>query len=149
VTRIPPESGEQDAEADAGVGAFITAPQQRQSDSCPFHGKLRGETRPWLQRGSAMIATSIISFLFGAVLGQRFTVLVLIPGMMIVMVLATGAAITHPHAAWWIIAMAAAAAVCLQAGYFAGIFIRHFLAATPSQESPLAGAETSTRHAVR
>jgi len=96
-----------------------------------------------------MIATSMISFLFGAVLGQRLTVLVLIPAIVIVMVLAVGAAITHPHASWWIIAMAAAAAVCLQCGYFAGIFIRHFLAATPSQESPLAGAETSTRHAVR
>jgi hypothetical protein len=149
VTRILPESGEQDVQADAGVGTFITAPQQKAERRCPFHRKLRGEARPWLQRGSAMIATSMISFLFGAVLGQRFTVLVLIPAMIIVMILAIGAAITHPQAAWWIIAMAAAAAVCLQCGYFAGIFIRHFLAATPSQESPLAGAETSTRHAVR
>jgi len=96
-----------------------------------------------------MIATSMISFLFGAVLGQRFTVLVLIPAMVVVMVIAMGAAITHPQTAWWITAMAAAAALCLQCGYFAGILIRHFLAAAPSQESPLAGAETSTRPAIR
>ena len=97
-----------------------------------------------------MIATSMISFLFGAVLGQRFTVLVLIPAMVIVIVLAVGAAVTHPQASWWIIAMAAAAAVCLQCGYFAGMFIRHFMLNVPSQSpSSLAGAQTSTRHAAR
>ncbi len=122
---------------------------RNKGDSRPFHEKLRGEAGPWLQRGTAMIASSIISFLFGAVLGQRFTVLVLVPAIVIVMILATAAAIAHPQAAGWIIAMAAVAAVCLQCGYFAGIFIRHFLAAAPSRQSPLAGAETSTRHAVR
>ena len=38
-----------------------------------------------------MISISMISFLFGAALGQRFNVVVLIPAMAIVLVLAVGA----------------------------------------------------------
>ena len=79
-----------------------------------------------------MIATSMISFLFGAVLGQRFTVLVLIPAMVVV---AVGAAITHPQASWWIVALAAVAAVCLQCGYFVGIILRQLVVAAPVRPS--------------
>ena len=96
-----------------------------------------------------MIATSMISFLFGAGLGQRFNVVVLVPAVAIVLVLSVGAGFAHPQAAWWIVRMAAAAAICLQCGYFAGIVTRHLLAAEPSGgSSPLARAETSTRHAA-
>ena len=96
-----------------------------------------------------MIAASMISFLFGAVLGQRFNVVVLVPAVAIVLVLSVGAGFAHPQAAWWILRMAGAAAICLQCGYFAGIVTRHFLAAEPAGVStPLAGAETSTRHAA-
>lgn len=94
-----------------------------------------------------MLAVLMISLLLGAVLGQRFTVLVLVPAMAIVMVVSVGAGWTQPQSAWWIIKMAGAAAICLQCGYFAGILMRHFLVVTPSQQSsPLAGAETSTHH---
>jgi len=97
-----------------------------------------------------MLAISMICLLLGAVLGQRFTVLVLVPAMAIVMVLSVGAGWTHPQYAWWIVKMAGAAAICLQCGYFAGIIIRHFLVAVPSQQSPLAGAENAShRHAAR
>jgi len=96
-----------------------------------------------------MIAVSMISFLFGAVLGQRFNVLVLVPAIAIVLVVSAGAGLAHPQAAWWILRMAGAGAICLQCGYFAGIVTRHFLAAEPSGGSrPLARAETSTRHAA-
>src|SRR5579871_5306891 len=95
-----------------------------------------------------MISASI-SFLLGAVLGLRFNVLVLIPAMVIGMVLAIGAGTTHPQAVWGIIKMAAAAAICLQCGYFAGIFVRHFLSAErPQGSSPLARAGSSTHHAA-
>ena len=96
-----------------------------------------------------MISASI-SFLLGAMLGLRFNVVVLIPAMVVVMVLAIGATMTHPEVAWWIIKTAAAAAVCLQCGYFAGIFIRHFLSAErPQKSSPLARAGSSTHPAAR
>jgi hypothetical protein len=94
-----------------------------------------------------MLAMSMICLLLGAVLGQRFTVLVLVPAMAIVMVLSVGAGWTHPQYAWWIVKMAGAAAICLQCGYFAGIIIRHFLVAVPTKQSPpLAGAENARHH---
>jgi hypothetical protein len=98
-----------------------------------------------------MLALSMICLLLGAVLGQRFTVLVLLPALAIMMFLSVGAGWAHPQSAWWIVKMTGAAAICLQCGYFTGIIIRHFLVATPSQpSSPLAGAETSRHHhAVR
>jgi len=97
-----------------------------------------------------MIAASIISFLCGAVLGQRFNVLVLVPAIAIVFTLSVIAGFAHPQGAWWIIRMAASGAICLQCGYFFGIVIRHFLATEPLEEtSPLVSAETSTRHAAR
>src|SRR5579863_2303445 len=94
-----------------------------------------------------MLAISMICLLFGAVLGLRFTVLVLVPAMAIMMVLSVGAGWAHPQSAWWIVKMAGAAAICLQCGYFSGIIIRHYMIATPSrQSSPLAGAEPARRH---
>jgi hypothetical protein len=97
-----------------------------------------------------MLTLSMISFLFGAALGQRFNVVVLIPAIAIVLVLSVGAGVTHAQAGWWIVLMCATTAMCLQFGYFAGIGIRHFLVAAPSRgSSPLASAETPARHAAR
>jgi hypothetical protein len=94
-----------------------------------------------------MITISMISFLFGAALGQRFSVLVLIPAMTLVLVLAVGAGVTNAQAVWWVVLMAAIAAICLQLGYFAGIGVRHILLAAQSRAS-VAAAETSARHAA-
>jgi hypothetical protein len=97
-----------------------------------------------------MITLSMISFLFGAALGQRFNVVVLIPAMAIVLALSVGAGVTHAQPAWWIVLMAATDVICLQFGYFAGIGIRHYLVAASSRgSSPLTPAETSARHAAR
>lgn len=94
-----------------------------------------------------MLAISMICLLLGAVLGQRFTVLVLVPAMAIVMVVSVWAGWTHPHSAWWIVKMAGAAAICLQCGYFAGITSRHFVDAMRSRRSSgLAGAEAQRHH---
>ena len=49
VTRILPESGEQDGALSVlrvRAGIFDIAPQQSQKISYPFHEKLRGETGP-------------------------------------------------------------------------------------------------------
>jgi hypothetical protein len=95
-----------------------------------------------------MISTSIISFVFGATLAQRFKVVALVPAMVIVMILAAVVQGAPPQGVWWFVKMAATAAVCLQSGFFAGIVARHFLAAEPSEGS-LSPAESSTRHAAR
>ena len=97
-----------------------------------------------------MISTSIISLLVGAILAQRFKVMALVPAMAIVMVLAAVAEDTHPQGIWWFFKTAAAAAVCLQSGYFAGIIVRLLLVAEPSEaSSQLSPAETSSRHVAR
>jgi hypothetical protein len=95
-----------------------------------------------------MIAASMISFLFGAVLGQRFNVVVLVPAVAIVLVLSFGVGFAHAQTAWWIVRMAAAGAICLQFGYFAGITARHFLAEPLGRSSHLSNAEASTRQAA-
>jgi hypothetical protein len=90
-----------------------------------------------------MNSALVISFLFGVVMGQRFTVLILVPTIAVVMLLPVGAALVHPHAAWWIIRMAGTAAVFLQCGYFTGLVWKHFFLPAPTEKSPsLASAET-------
>jgi hypothetical protein len=97
-----------------------------------------------------MILASMISFLFGAALGQRFNVLVLLPAMPIVTTLLVSAAAEQSQTAWVIVELATAAAICLQFGYFAGIFLRRLILKEPSQRSaPVAGAEASTHHTAQ
>ena len=93
-----------------------------------------------------MISMSMISFLFGAALGQRFKVLVLVPAMAIVIMIALAAGGTPAQGAGWIVLMAVSASTSLQLGYFAGIGLRHFLAAPSRGASPV--AETPARHAA-
>ena len=96
-----------------------------------------------------MILASMISFLFGAALAQRLSVVALVPATAIIVVLSAGAGIAYPQAAWVIVKMATLAAICLQCGYFAGIIVRHFqLAALSQAPAPGAGAEASTHRAA-
>jgi hypothetical protein len=90
-----------------------------------------------------MILASMISFLFGAALAQRLSVVALLPAMAMIVVLSVGAGSIYPQAAWEIVKMATLAAICLQSGYFAGIILRHFQTAALSQ-APAAAAEAST-----
>ena len=94
-----------------------------------------------------MIVLSMVSFLVGALLGQRFKVMVLIPAVAAVLTLAVGIGVTHAHTGWSIVLMAAAAATSMQIGYLIGISIHHVLA-TPlsSRSSPLTSPTTSARH---
>jgi NADH:ubiquinone oxidoreductase subunit 6 (subunit J) len=97
-----------------------------------------------------MITISMISFLAGAALGQRFKVMVLMPAIAIVLVLAVGTGVAHAQTAWSTVLMAATAATCLQIGYLIGIFTHYVLVAVLSRRSsPLTSPETPARHAAR
>jgi hypothetical protein len=92
-----------------------------------------------------MMILSMVSLLVGAVLGQRFKVMVLMPATAIVLILAVGTGVTHAQTAWSIVLMAAAAATSMQVGYLIGIGIRHALAAVWSnRSSPLTSTTAST-----
>ena len=82
-----------------------------------------------------MVSLSMISFLFGAALGQLFKVVVLVPAMVIVILLSLEAGVTHAQNARWIVLMAFSASACLQLGYFAGLGIRDFLAAARTRRA--------------
>jgi hypothetical protein len=70
-----------------------------------------------------------INLLIGMVLGQRFKVLVLLPALTFVLVAAVCLGISRNEGLWPTAGLAAAAIASLQIGYFAGICIRHTLAA--------------------
>ncbi len=97
-----------------------------------------------------MITLSMISFLVGAALGQRFKVLVLMPALAIVLVLAVATGVTHALTAWSMVLMVATTATCLQVGYFVGIGIRPVLEAAISRNSSSpSSVKTPARHAAR
>src|ERR1700674_24683 len=99
-----------------------------------------------------MITLSIVSLLVGAVLGQHFRVMVLIPATVALLVIAVATGITQAQTAWSIVLMVATSATGMQIGYFIGIGIRHVLAvAWPSGSSPLTSptASTSARQPAR
>ena len=97
-----------------------------------------------------MMTLSMISFLVGAVLGQRFKIVVLIPAFAIVLIFVVGTGVALAQTAWWIVLMAAAAVTCLQIGYLVGIGVHHVLAAALSRRSsPLTPTTTSARQAAR
>jgi hypothetical protein len=52
---------------------------------------------------AAMVSLSMITFLFGAALGQLFKVVVLVPAMVIVILLSVGTGVTHAQNARWIV----------------------------------------------
>jgi hypothetical protein len=99
-----------------------------------------------------MITLSIVSFLVGAVLGQHFKVLVLMPTTAILVVLSAATGLTQSHTVWSIVLTVAAAAASIQVGYLIGIGVHHVLPATwssgsASLTSPT--ASTSARQSAR
>jgi hypothetical protein len=63
-------------------------------------------------------------------LGQRFKILILVPTILVLLPLITGAVIVRGQALSAIALLAAAAIACPPVGYFFGISIRHCMAAT-------------------
>jgi hypothetical protein len=97
-----------------------------------------------------MILLAVVSLSVGALLAQRFTIMVLVPATAIVLVLAVGTGVTHAHTAWSLVLMAGTAVIGMQIGYFViGSSIRHVLAGVLSSRSshhPAATASTSARY---
>jgi hypothetical protein len=94
-----------------------------------------------------MMTLLLVSFFVGAVLGQGFKVLVLVPAFAIALVVAIATGVAHADTAWSIVLMVATVAVGMQFGYVFGIGIRHVLAAALARShvtSPT--ASTSARH---
>ena len=82
-----------------------------------------------------MIWLSIVSLSAGALLAQRFRIIVLVPATLTVLVIAIGAGVAQANSVWWIVAMIAAASVSMQVGYFIGMLFQHFLGALLASRS--------------
>jgi hypothetical protein len=72
-----------------------------------------------------MMIVAIFSLLFGMVIGQRFTALVLVPGIAVAVMVAIGVGIAQAESAWSIVLPAGASIASLQIGYLAGIILRY------------------------
>jgi len=95
-----------------------------------------------------MIWLSIVSLLVGALLAQRFRIIVLVPATLTVLVIAIGAGAAQASSAWWIVGMIAAASVSIQLGYFVGMLIQHGLGALSASRSSPLSPTTSARNTV-
>jgi hypothetical protein len=95
-----------------------------------------------------MIWLSIVSLLVGALLAQRFKIIVLVPATLTVMVIATGAGAAQASSAWLIVGMIAAASVSMQAGYFVGMLFQLFLGALFASRSSPFSHTMSARNTV-
>jgi hypothetical protein len=76
-----------------------------------------------------MMTLTIVSILFGLVLGTRFKVLVLFPAIFISAVLIVGAGIEHGNGGWAILLDFVLSATGLQLGFLGGTATRAFIAA--------------------
>jgi hypothetical protein len=96
-----------------------------------------------------MIWLSIVSLSIGALLAQRFKVIVLVPATLTVLAVAIGAGVAQASSAWLIVGMIAAASVSIQVGYFVGMLIHHgwgtLLAGRSSAFSHTASARDTVR----
>jgi hypothetical protein len=94
-----------------------------------------------------MILLAVISLLVGAVLAQRFKVMVLVPATAFVLITAVGTGFVQIHAVSWTILTAAAGVASMQLGYVVGLGIRCILEA-PSSEAPRSfrPSASSARH---
>ena len=89
-----------------------------------------------------MIWLATISVLAGAVLAQRFKVVVLLPATAMVLAGVAGTAVVQVHTAWWSVAMAAAGISGMQLGYFIGLWLRFVLEAAASEAPPSFASST-------
>ena len=94
-----------------------------------------------------MILLAMVSLLVGALLAQRFKVLVLIPATAIVLGVAFGTGVAHAHTAWSTILTVATAATSMQIGYLIfGSGVRHAWAGVISSRSSHVSSTTSARY---
>jgi hypothetical protein len=96
-----------------------------------------------------MIWLSIVSLSVGALLAQRFKIIVLVPATLAVLAIAIVAGIEQASSAWLIVGMIAAASVSIQVGYFVGMLIQHGLATLSAGRSSPFSHTASARDSVR
>lgn len=89
-----------------------------------------------------MLMLSLICLLAGAVLGQKFKVLVLIPAMMLAFVAAVG--FNQANTFREMIGAVLAAMTSVQIGYFAGVGIHYVMAAGRASRMHASTLATST-----
>ena len=96
-----------------------------------------------------MLWVTILSALTGAVLAQRFKIMILIPATASVIGLTMVTGLVRAHAVWSVLLMAAAASASIQLGYILGLGIRHFLEASLAQRpARLRPNGPAARHSV-
>ena len=96
-----------------------------------------------------MIGLSIVSLTAGALLAQRFKIIVLVPATLVVVLLAIGAGLAQTQAVWSTLLLTAAASVGIQTGYFVGMLIQHGLGALLARRSSSFSDPASARDPVR
>jgi hypothetical protein len=96
-----------------------------------------------------MILLSIVSLSVGALLAQRFSIIVLVPATLTVLVVAIGAGVAQASSGWLNVLTIAAASVSIQAGYFVGMLIQHGLSALLASGSSPFSHTTPARNTVR
>jgi hypothetical protein len=74
-----------------------------------------------------MVPLTILSFIFGVVLGLRFKPLALVPAMVLILVSVAAAALAQGVDLWRPLGAIALTFIALQAGFFAGAFARPHL----------------------
>jgi disulfide bond formation protein DsbB len=83
-----------------------------------------------------MILLAMVSLLVGALLAQRFRVMVLIPATAIVLGIAVGTGVAPTHTVWSMILMVGTSAISMQIGYLViGGGVRHILSGFSSSRS--------------
>jgi hypothetical protein len=95
-----------------------------------------------------MMTLVLICVLLGAVLGLRFKVLVLIPGLAVMLPITAGAGIVRADALGRIVFAMVAGAICLQVGYLAGICMRHLMVVARASRIHAYSSSQSARRAA-
>jgi len=90
---------------------------------------------------------AIFMLLVGAALGQRFTVLVLVPAILVTLGVAIGVGIVRAQGPGTIVLVTVAAIACLQIGYLLGLGIRQLIQGRASRLRSASFADSS--HARR
>src|SRR5882724_4115088 len=93
-----------------------------------------------------MVWLSIVSLAVGAILAQRFKIMVLAPAILVVVVVAIGSGVAQSSGVWSTILMTATASVGIQIGYFLGMLIKFGLGALLARSSSCVSDKRTARN---
>jgi hypothetical protein len=96
-----------------------------------------------------MILLAIPSLLVGAVLAQRFKVMILLPATAMVLVLAAGTGLIQSYTVGWTMVLAAAGGASMHVGYLFGLGLRCLLEVRSMESPQPARANASARHSAQ